>query len=78
MLYAPGGFLVVVPVAVLTISLLWIARWQQKKTREAEDALLGTVSEEEENLQEDSSTCAAKRRSMRWRLPRRRAQTGWA
>ena len=81
MLYAPGGFLVVVPVAVLTISLLWIARWQQKKTREAEDALLGTVSEEEKNLQEDSSTwkwgCYHNPDDPRVFVPKRIAGMGW-
>lgn len=56
MLYAPGGFLVVIPVAVLTVSLLWIARWQQKRTREIEDAFLGTVPEDEETPQEHSGT----------------------
>ena len=81
MLYAPGGFLVVVPVAVLTISLLWIARWQQKKTREVEDTLLGTIPQDEENLQEHSGTwkwgCYYNPNDPRTFVPKRMAGMGW-
>lgn len=81
MLYTQNGLFIIVPLILLIIALLVIAHWQQNRTRKLEESFIGTLSEDEENIQEQQSTwkwgCYYNPSDPRIFVPKRVAIMGW-
>ncbi|HBC28004.1 MAG TPA: hypothetical protein DC013_11395 [Ruminococcaceae bacterium] len=54
MIYGRDPFLTVLPTVILIVSLLWIAYWQQREIRLAEDRFFGELPESEEGAEPEN------------------------
>ncbi|MDD4715922.1 MAG: DUF5808 domain-containing protein [Oscillospiraceae bacterium] len=81
MLYTQNSLLVIAPLIFLIAALFIIARWQQNKMRKLEENFIGTLSESDENIQEQQSTwkwgCYYNPSDPRIFVPKRIASMGW-
>lgn len=56
MLYYQNSFHIIVPLVFLIVAILIIANWQQNRMRKLEESFVGTLSQDEENIQEQQGT----------------------
>lgn len=80
-IYGESEVLIVAPVIILVVALLSIARWQQKKMRILEETIIGTLSEDDEEIQEDEISwkwgCYYNPNDPRLFVPKRLSGMGW-
>jgi len=55
-LYCQNSFLIIAPLILLVVALLIIASWQQNRTRKLEESFVGTLPQDEKDVQEEQGT----------------------